>query len=131
MILKFPKAITNEPITYELIKRYDLRINIQKADINYKLEGHLVLDVDGNSKNIAKALEYLENIGVDADLITSTIEIDPNKCVECGLCTSACAVRALTIDKTDWSLKYTELKCVGCNLCISTCPTRAIRNTVW
>ncbi|MBN2795409.1 MAG: 4Fe-4S binding protein [Clostridia bacterium] len=131
MILKFPKAVTNEPITYELIKKYDLRINILKADINFKLEGHLIFDVDGNSKDIAGALEYLENLGVEADLITSTINIDSNKCVSCGLCTSACAVKALHLNREDWSLNYTELKCVGCNLCISTCPTRAITNTVW
>lgn len=131
MILKFPKAITNESITYDLIKKHDLRINILKADINYKLEGYLVFDVDGHSQDIAKALSYLENVGVEADLITNTISIDRNKCVACGICTGSCAVRALTLDRDTWELNYTELKCVGCNRCISACPTRAIINTVW
>lgn len=131
MILKFPKTITNEPITYELVKKYDLRVNILKADINYKLEGYLVFDIDGNSKDIALALEYLENLGVQADLITNTINIDPEKCVECGVCTGSCAVRALSMDRETWTLQYTELKCVGCNRCIAACPTRAITNTVW
>ncbi len=131
MILKFPNTITNNPITYELVKKFDLRINILKADINHKLEGYLVFDVDGNSKNIAEALTYLDEIGVAADLITNTINIDKEKCVECGICTSACSVRALTMDKSDWSLKYEEEKCVGCNRCITVCPTRAIENAVW
>lgn len=131
MILKFPKAITNQPITYDLIKEYDLRINILKADINYKLEGYLVFDVDGGSKDIAKALQYLENLGVEADLITNTIAIDHERCVSCGICTGSCAVRALSLDRTSWDLKYTELKCVGCNRCISVCPSRAISNNVW
>lgn len=131
MILKFPKQVTNEPITYQLVKKFDLRINILKADINFKLEGYLVFDVDGNSKDIASALEYLEAAGVQADLITNTIEIDREKCVECGICTGACAVRALSIDREDWSLIYTEQKCVGCNRCIAACPTRAITNAIW
>lgn len=131
MILKFPKSITNKPITYDLVKKFDLRINILKADINFKLEGYLVFDIDGSSKDIAEALNYLEDLGVHADLITNTISIDKNLCVDCGICTGSCAVRALTMDKETWELKYTEQKCVGCNRCIAACPTRAIQNTVW
>lgn len=131
MILKFPKSITNKPITYDLVKKFDLRINILKADINFKLEGYLVFDVDGNSKDIAEALAYLEALGVNADLITNTISIDKTLCVDCGICTGSCAVRALMLDKETWELKYIEQKCVGCNRCLSACPTRAIQNTVW
>lgn len=131
MILKFPNTMIKTPITYELVKRYDLRINILKAEINYKLEGYLIFDIDGNSKNIAEALEYLDLIGVSADLVTNTIYIDSEKCVHCGLCTSVCSVRALSMDKTNWNLKYIEEKCVGCNRCISACPTRAITSPQW
>ena len=131
MILKFPNTITNKPITYDLVKKFDLKINILKADINYKLEGYLVFDIDGNSKDIALALEYLEEIGVSADLITNTIEIDREKCVDCGICVSVCGIRALTMNKETWILNYEEEKCVGCNRCISACPTRTITNAAW
>ena len=131
MIMKFTKDITNQPITYDLIKKYDLRINILKADINFKFEGYVVLDIDGHSKDIADGLLYLESLGVEADLITNTIEIDRKLCVACGVCTGTCAVRALSMDKDNWSLMYTENRCVGCNRCVGVCPTRAIKNTVW
>lgn len=131
MILKFPKKVTNTPITYDLIKKFDLRINILKADINYKLEGYLVFDIDGNSKKVAEALQYLEDVGVEADLITNTIDINKDTCVECGICTSACSVRALSMNRDDWTLQFTEEKCVGCNRCIDACPTRSITNAVW
>lgn len=131
MILKFPKSITNKPITYDLVKKFDLRINILKADINFKLEGYLVFDIDGNSKDIADALTYLEALGVNADLITNTISIDKNLCVDCGVCTGSCAVRALAMNRDTWELQYIEQKCVGCNRCLAACPTRAIQNTVW
>lgn len=131
MILKFPKNITNNSITYDLVKKYDLRVNILKAEINFKLEGYLVFDVDGNSKNIAEALKYLDDLGVQADLITNTIAIDQEVCVNCGLCTGSCAVRALTMNRETWTLNYEEIKCVGCNRCIAACPSRAIQNMVW
>lgn len=131
MILKFPNHITNKAITYELIKKYDLRVNILKADINYKLEGYLVFDVDGNSKQVAEALTYLEDLGIEADLITNTIEIDKVTCVHCGLCTGACSVRALSLNKESWQLDYIEERCVGCNRCIGACPTRSITNAMW
>lgn len=131
MILKFPKAVTNTPITYDLIKKYDLRINILKADINYKLEGYLVFDIDGNSKKIAEALAYLEDAGVNADLITNTITIDKETCVNCGICTGSCTVRALNMDRENWTLNYIEERCVGCNRCVDACPTRSIQNTAW
>lgn len=131
MILRFPNHLTNNPITYDLIKKFDLRLNILKADVNYKLEGYLVFDIDGGSSQIAGALEYLESVGVDADLITNTIEINKDACVNCGLCTSACSVRALHMNRQDWSLEFTEERCVGCNRCIDVCPTRSITNAMW
>lgn len=131
MILKFPNKISNTPITYDLIKKFDLRVNILKADINYKLEGYLVFDIDGNSKQVAEALTYLEEVGVDADLITNTIDINRETCVDCGLCTGACTVRALNLNRQDWTLNYTEERCVGCNRCVGACPTRSITNAMW
>ena len=131
MIMKFQKDLTNQPVTYELVKKFDLRVNILKADINDNLQGYVVVDIDGHSKNLAEAIKYLEALGVDADLITNTIEIDRNLCVSCGLCTGACGVRALTFSRDTWSLVYVENRCVGCNRCLGACPTRAIKNLVW
>jgi len=131
MLLKFPAGLTKNTITYDLIKKYDLHLNILKAEINHKLEGILVYDIDGNSVKIAEALEYLQDLGVDAELVSNTIEIDRNACVHCGLCTSVCPSRALTLEKKTWVLLYDENKCVGCNRCIPSCPTRAITNIAW
>lgn len=131
MILKFSSDITNSPITYDLVKKFDLKINILKANIDHNLDGILVFDIDGNSKNIAKSLEYLENVGVVAELITNTINIDKELCVDCGICIGSCKIRALSLDNETWALDYNEEKCVGCNMCVHACPTRAISNAVW
>lgn len=131
MIMKFPRDLTNRCITYDLIKKFDLGLNILKAEINVKFEGYVVVDVQGHSKDLARGLAYLEHQGVVADLITNTIDIDHRLCVACGVCTGTCAVRALTLDRKTWALTYFEHRCVGCNRCVGVCPTRAIENTVW
>jgi len=131
MLLRFPANLTKNTITYDLIKKYDLHLNILKAEINHKLEGTLVYDIDGNSIKIAEALDYLSEAGVHAELVSNTIEISRTTCVHCGLCTSVCPSKALTLDREQWALLYSETKCVGCNRCIPACPTRSIKNIAW
>jgi len=126
VLLNFPGEITNTPIAYDLVKIYDLRINILRASIEYNMKGSLLLDLEGTPENIERAKEYLKREGIDADFINPIIKVDENKCVDCGLCTSVCASGALAISGEDDSLIFLKDKCVGCNLCINVCPTKAI-----
>ncbi|BEP29635.1 NIL domain-containing protein [Helicovermis profundi] len=126
--LKFPAELTGSPITYDLIKKFDLKLNILKAEIDYNLVGNILFEIDGKSSNIASAIEYLENRNIESDLIPTTILIDKEKCNECGLCTSVCKIKALSISPPNWNLEFNSNKCVGCNHCIEVCPTRAISN---
>lgn len=126
--LKFPSELTNTPLTYDLIKKFNLKLNILKAEIDFNLIGNILFDVDGKSTDIAKAIEYLEQNNIESDLIPTTILINEEKCNECGLCTSVCKIKALTINEPHWELKFDSNKCVGCNHCIEVCPSRAISN---
>ncbi|HKK96268.1 MAG TPA: NIL domain-containing protein [Anaerovoracaceae bacterium] len=126
VLLRFPGEITNTPIAYDLVKKYDLKINILRASIEYNMKGSLLLDLEGMPENIEKAKGYLKEEGIDADFINPIIKVDEDKCVDCGLCTSVCASNALTLSSVDDSLNFDKDKCVGCNLCINVCPTRAI-----
>jgi len=47
-------------------------------------------------------------------------EIDPTKCVECGLCQETCRFEAIT------DLKVDPILCEGCNTCTLVCPEDAI-----
>lgn len=126
LILKFPAAETSRPLTYDLIKKFDLELNILKANVNNNMEGTILFEVKGESVKIAEAIEYVTGLGVHADLITSTLDVDAEKCVSCGLCTSVCKIRALTLDKTTWALNFDSSRCISCNRCIPICPARAI-----
>lgn len=125
LMLKFGPETVNHPAVYELIKTFDLHINILKASINYNMKGELLMDVEGDSDRITAAMAFLEGLGIQADFVLKSIRIDEEKCVHCGLCTSVCSSRALFLG-TDGRLNFEQNRCVGCNLCIKACPSRAI-----
>lgn len=53
-------------------------------------------------------------------------EIDPEKCVNCGLCAGErCQVGA--IEEGEAACRIIAERCIGCGLCVGTCPARAIR----
>jgi NAD-dependent dihydropyrimidine dehydrogenase PreA subunit len=129
LLITFPNSTGDKPIVYNLIKNYNLEINIIKASFDFNFQGTLFVEVNGRSEDIAKGLEFIESEGVQAEFINSTVTIDKDLCVDCGLCTSACQSYALELDENE-ALYFHNNRCVGCNLCIKVCPARAIRNGV-
>lgn len=53
--------------------------------------------------------------------------IDPDYCLNCGLCHERCQVEA--IRERDGLTEILGDKCIGCGLCVSTCPEQAISLT--
>jgi ferredoxin len=130
-LINFPAIQSQEPVVYNLIADYNLKVNILKASIDINLQGHMLAEIDGQSDKISEAIEYLEKIGIEVDFVKSTIHRIENKCVDCGLCTAVCGSKALRIgNDTGWKLEYEDSRCVGCNLCIQACPLQAITNEV-
>jgi len=125
LLLKFGPETVNHPAVYDLIKKYDLHLNILKASINYNMKGELLMDVEGESDRIAEAMTFLEGLGIQVDFVLKSIRVDEDKCVHCGICTSVCSSRALFLGE-DARLNFEQNRCVGCNLCIKACPSRAI-----
>jgi len=130
-LINFPATQSQEPVVYNLVADYGLRVNILKASIDINLQGHMLAEIEGQSENISLAIEYLDKIGIEADFVKSTIQRIEDKCVDCGLCTTVCGSKALRIGhETEWKLKFEDNRCVGCNLCIQACPLQAITNEV-
>lgn len=125
LLLKFGPETVNHPAVYDLIRKYDLHLNILKASINYNMKGELLMDVAGDSDRITEAVTFLEGLGIQVDFVLKSIRIDEEKCVDCGICTSVCSSRALFLG-VDARLSFEQNRCVGCNLCIKACPSRAI-----
>ena len=125
LMLIFPKDITTRPLSYHLVKDYDLVFNIFKAQIDYDEKGELAIEVTGTEENIEKGIKFLEDEGVEVTLLSKSITHDEDLCINCGLCTSVCPTEALSITDDDM-LEFDREKCVACQMCVTTCPMRAM-----
>ena len=124
VVLTFPAEGAELPVTYTLVKEFDVQINILKASIEPGKSGTLFLELKADESNLEKAFAYLEKNGVKVCPIASRISYDDTQCVNCGNCASACVSQSLSMAKPDWKLKFDPEKCILCKLCLKTCPLR-------
>jgi ferredoxin len=122
MVLRFPAETVNEPLTYILIKEYDIQVNILNADITHGKEGNLLVEMSGNSENMDEALVYLEDKQVEISAVVKTILFNEKHCIHCGACSSVCFPGALNMQSDSRKLKFSPDLCVACELCIKACP---------
>jgi ferredoxin len=122
LVFRFPAFTVDEPITYNLIKEYDIIINILNADISHGKEGILLVEMKGLKSNMDAALTYLAKKDIEVSPVQKTILHNDELCVHCGACSSVCFSGALEMDKKDRSLIFEPEKCIACELCIKACP---------
>ncbi len=128
VVLHFPENLVGKPITYELVKNYDIIFNILKAKIAIDGgEGLLLLELTGTEENLNKSLRYLKKLGVKAEPLTKDILWSKDYCVMCGICSSICPGHAFYISAPDMTVKFEPEKCIGCEECLRVCPYNAIR----
>jgi len=130
LMMYYPAKEIAKPITYHLIKDFDLEISILHADISLDKIGKLILDVRGEDEKIEAALKYLEGEGIGYKLFTKSIIWQEDDCIHCGACTAVCPSGALEMDKNDWSLTFDKEKCLVCELCVKACPINVINVSV-
>lgn len=122
LVLTFPAERIEEPITYNLVKEYDIIVNILNADITHGKEGNLLVEMKGIKTNLDEALVYLESRDVIYSPVVKTILFNSDLCVHCGACSSVCFSDALNINKSDHKLIFKPENCIACELCIKACP---------
>ena len=66
--LTFPERVIQEPIVYRLGKDFDLVTNIRRANVEERF-GWVILEVDGMEDEVARAVSWLEERGVQVDRI--------------------------------------------------------------
>ena len=70
--LVFPQQLIKEPVTFRMAKKYDIIPNIRRAKVTETI-GELVLELEGEEKNLEKAIKYLMKLGVDVKPIEGDI----------------------------------------------------------
>ncbi len=128
VVLHFPEKLVEKPITYELVKNYDLVFNILKAKIAVDDgEGMLLMELTGINENINRGLKYLKDIGVKTEPLTRDIIVSEQACVVCGICSSICPTHAFYLKPPQMTLEFEPEKCIGCEECLKVCPYNAIK----
>ncbi|MDD5571552.1 MAG: 4Fe-4S binding protein [Bacteroidales bacterium] len=120
--LYFPPNKVTVPLSYHLIKNFDLQLNILHADIDLAKTGKLIMDVLGEKKNIEKGLKFIEQQGIKYKIFNKTIIWQEDKCIHCGACTAVCPSGALKLGTIDCMLTFDKEECLVCELCIKSCP---------
>jgi NAD-dependent dihydropyrimidine dehydrogenase PreA subunit len=122
IILKFSDKQVDQPITSKIIIDLKVPLNILNANVTPQ-GGEILAEVP--IEYVDRVVQAYEEKNVVVT-IQKGIEIDDEKCIDCGVCYSICPVDAIHF-KADYSIMFDEENCISCGLCVDTCPTRAIK----
>ncbi|MGB0731259.1 MAG: NIL domain-containing protein [Miltoncostaeaceae bacterium] len=64
--LTFPETLVREPIVHRLSTEHDVVCNIRRADVRDRT-GWVILEISGDTNDVAAAREWLEDTGVRVD----------------------------------------------------------------
>ena len=138
-VLTFPPAEIEEPITYNLIKKFDIMVNIVRADISPGKIGHLVVEMTAPAKVLKEGMAYIRQQNVDCELIEKKISYREDLCIHCGACRAVCPVCACAEDakclelhdeRDAYAISMYNLirilhlmdSCIHCGQCEEVCP---------
>jgi len=85
VIFTFSPQNVERPVTYQLIKKYDLWVNILQAKFEPSLGGKLVLELKGEDNRIEEGLSFVRQIGVGVEFLEQEVLWNEEKCIDCGL----------------------------------------------
>jgi NAD-dependent dihydropyrimidine dehydrogenase PreA subunit len=123
ILLRFSEENVAEPITSKVILDLGIPMRIVTATINSQ-GGDILIEVP--KIHVDKVVDAFRKKNVVVTF-PKLIEIDSDKCIDCGGCYALCPVDAIKYDK-DYSVVFDENNCIGspCGLCVDACPARAI-----
>ena len=70
--LTFPQKLIKEPVIFTMAKKFDVMPNIRRARVTEKI-GEMVLELDGDEKNLEKGINYLTKAGIIVEPIVGDI----------------------------------------------------------
>ena len=124
--LTFPQTVVQMPITYRLVKDFNVAANIIRAQVAPNQVGTLVVELSGDIDQLDAALEWMESRNIQVSLGDRALAIDEESCVHCGLCSGVCPTEALRLNPESFQLEFVRSRCIMCEQCIPTCPVDAI-----
>jgi len=126
VVLNFPPHLIDQPITYRLVKDYDLVVNILRARITPREWGRMVVELNGNGSRLDEAMNFLADLGVVVEPLAGEIQWQEERCIHCTACVAPCPTHALDLDRVAMTVAFDRERCIACELCLNVCPYRAI-----
>ena len=126
LVLTFPPKLVEEPITYRLIKDYDLVVNILRAKISPEEEGRLMIEIGGEKSALKRGMDYLNGLNVNIQSLARDIKWLEERCTHCTVCVPLCPTEAIVVDRNSMEISFNKDKCIACGACIPACPYKAI-----
>ncbi len=121
-ILEYTEQVVEEPIIYSLVKHFDVKVNILRAEISPGREGSMLVEIESEPDRLARAEAFLNEHFVRMIPIAESLGFQQEACIDCGACTAVCFSGCLTIGEPDWKLHVDRSKCIACGLCVPACP---------
>jgi len=126
VVLTFPPTLVGQPITYHLVKDYDLMLNILRATVTPNEQGRLVVELSGLRKQLEDGITYMKGLGVEVQSLAQDIKWHEDKCTHCTACIPACPTQAISVNRDTMEVAFNKERCIACELCIPVCPFRAL-----
>ena len=122
LVLSYPPHLIEQPVTFELVRKYNLKINILRARISPREQGRLVLEVSGSKKDLDAGLKFLEEMKLEVKALAQDVQFHEERCIQCSACTSVCPTGALSVERPAMNVSFKREKCIACEGCIQVCP---------
>ena len=126
LVLDFPPHLIDQPVTYQLITEYQLKVNILRANITPREWGRLVIEASGKTKDLDAGLKFASDLGVEVRPLAQEVRWREDRCIECSACVSICPTGALSVSRPEMRVSFDHDKCIACELCVPTCPYEAM-----
>ncbi|MBU1276679.1 MAG: 4Fe-4S binding protein [Proteobacteria bacterium] len=128
LVLSFPPRLIQQPVTNNLIRLFDLEVNILRARVVPREQGRIVMELKGSAKSLKDGLEYLEEQGVQVDPMVQEMRHYGELCVQCTACTAVCPTDALTVEPVSREIVFEPSHCIMCESCIAACSYGAMES---
>jgi len=72
--LTFPQQLIKEPVIFTMAKQFNVMPNIRRARVTETV-GEMVLELDGEDKDIEKGLSFLKEKGIEVEMAEGDITV--------------------------------------------------------
>ena len=121
-VMKFPPQSADKALSYRLIKDYDIKINILKAEVRPGKTGSLCLNWNLSPLTLKRGSNTSKPIMSLVNYSAKKSNSMPKSASTAETASGSALPGALTMDREKWELHFDPELCVVCELCVPACP---------